>query len=331
MIIRPPEKTPLLKQLEVLLPRIDRSNPNFEKLDNLLGRETAGYFGETSLHYYFSLTDSEEALLLYGLRLQGKDNAFQIDALLLTGSVCFIVEAKNLKGTISFNQNDQMIRTLDQITETFPNPEIQAAVQRWQLSDFLAKHGFPAIPIHPVVTFTHPRVILQSDQKYDDILTNERLPSRINAIKSAHAKVVYQKQQLYKLAHFLNEKHQANHYFVIQRYQIAYHHIRRGVWCPSCQFNGKRIIMHRIKRYWYCPACREKNNTAHIQALCEYALLFGTSITNKQARLFLGIESNSTAKRILINIGLETSGETKGRIYYLDKLLEQNYKRRNDR
>lgn len=322
MIIRPPEKTPLLKQLEVLLPRIDRSNPNFEKLDNLLGRETAGYFGETSLHYYFNLTDSEEALLLYGLRLPGKDNAFQIDALLLTRSVCFIVEAKNLKGTISFNQNDQMIRTVDQIPETYPNPEIQAAVQKRQLKELLAKHEFPVIPIHPIVTFTHPRVILHSDHKYDDILTNERLPDRINAVKNAHTKVVYQKRQLYKLAHFLNDKHQANHYFVAERYQIAYQQIRNGVWCPSCQSNGKRNIMHRVKRYWYCPACHEKNNTAHIQALYEYALLFGTSITNKQARLFLGLESDSTVKRMLVNIGLESSGKTKGRVYYLDKLLE---------
>lgn len=322
MIIRPPEKTPLLKQLEILLPRIDRSNPNFEKLENLLGRETAGYFGEISLHYYFNLTDSEEALLLYGLRLPGKDNAFQIDALLLTGSTFFIVEAKNLKGTISFNQNEQMIRTVNQIPETYPNPEIQAAVQRRQLSEFLSNHGFPAIPIHPIVTFTHPRVILQSDQKYDDILTNERLPSRINAIKSEHTKVVYQKQQLYKLAYFLNQKHQANHYFVIERYQIAYHHIRKGVWCPSCQSSGARKIMHRMKRYWHCPVCHEKNNTAHIQALCEYALLFGTSITNKQARLFLGIESEAASKRILTNLQLKTTGKTRGRVYYLDRLIE---------
>ncbi|WP_162632658.1 nuclease-related domain-containing protein [Paraliobacillus zengyii] len=322
MIIRPPVKNPLLKQLEVLLPRLDRSNPNYEKLDNLLGRETAGYFGETSLDYYFNLTNIKETLLLYGLRLPAEANAFQIDALLLTRSICFIIEAKNMKGTITFNQNDQMIRTLDQISETFRNPEIQADVQKRQLREFLAKSGFPAIPIHPIVTFTHPRVILQSDQKYDDILTNERLPNRINAVKSAHAKVVYQKRQLDKLAHFLNKKHQANHYSVVERYQIPDQRIRKGVWCQSCQSNGLRNIMHRIKRYWYCPICHEKNNTAHIQALREYAQLFGTSITNKQARQFLGLESESATKRILANLELSSTGKTKGRVYYLDRLLE---------
>ncbi|GGL59201.1 hypothetical protein GCM10007968_23960 [Sporolactobacillus putidus] len=58
--------------------------------------------------------------------------------------------------------------------------------------------------------------------------------------------------------------------------------------------------------------------TAHIAALHDYYLIFGSEITNKGCRKFLRLDSGSSANYILKSMKLKFSGENRARVYYLD-------------
>ncbi|CQR46413.1 Nuclease-related domain protein [Paraliobacillus sp. PM-2] len=318
MQIGRPVKKPLkLLQLEALLPRLSLKNEQHVFLSDILRKEQSGYQGELSLNYFFHLIEISESILLYGLRLPAANNAFQLDALLLTPNAHYVIEAKNMKGSITFNQAGQMIRSVDGISETFQNPQLQINEQMLHLKHFLRQHGFPEVPIHPIICFTHPRVILQFNQSYNNIITSEQLPNHIRQLTKQVKQNKYTHAELKKLADFLNSHHTDYRLHLHEKYSLPNHHIRNGVWCTIC----KKDMMKREKRTWLCPSCGGKDKMAHKQALVEYALLFKESIKNEEARRFLVIQSPSTVKRILTGLKLEYRGENKAREYHLKELV----------
>ncbi|WP_079710797.1 nuclease-related domain-containing protein [Paraliobacillus ryukyuensis] len=317
-VFRPASKSSKLLQLQALLPRLHEKSPNFDHLHDLLGKELAGYYGETSLQYYFQLLHLPTSILLYGLRLPGEHNAFQIDALLLTPTVIFIIEAKNIKGIVTFNEAGQLIRSLDGIKETYAHPLLQANEQRLHLKKFLVSHNFNDIAVHPIVCFTHSNVILDFEHQQTDVLTSEQLPNRIRELTNQYKMKKLDRRQLQTVARVLQAHHTDFRGKIIEKYNIPKRHIRKGVWCPSC----KRDTMQRYKRTWICPSCGSRDSYAHRQALTEYGLLFKTSIKNSEAREFLAVESSSVVKRMLTGMGLNYSGENYKRTYYLNELLK---------
>lgn len=318
MITKPLQKTAELKQLEVLMPRLLKRDPSFQQLDRLYGKYSSGFYGESSLAYPFQLLNLNTALILYDLRLPWLNDYFQIDALLLTPKMGIIIEAKNFKGEITLNQSDQMIRCLDGEKSSYKSPLHQAAIQKRHLERYIARQGFPFIPIHTLVSFTHPNVILQFNQREPDIVDNHHLPLRIEELLQQQPVNYYTREKLKRLATMLKDNHTPKTYHVIEKYQINKSNIRNGVFCPVC----KKVVMNRAHGYWFCPACKEKHRDAHIPALRAYALLYGPTITNQQARAFLQIKSSHVVKRLLANMELPYHGKTKGIVYSLQSLLD---------
>lgn len=319
MITKPLKKTSELKQLEVLIPRLSQRDPSFQLLDSLYGKYASGFYGEASLAYPFQLLDLKRALILYDLRLPWLNDYFQIDALVLTPTIGIIIEAKNFKGEITLNQSDQMIRTINGEKNSYKSPLHQAAIQKRHLERYIARQGFSSLPLHTLVSFTHPNVILQFNQREPDIVDNHHLPVRIEELMQQNQVNCYTREKLKRLATMLKDNHTPKTYLVIEKYQINRRRIRDGVWCPYC---SNKIIMNRAHGDWICPACKEKNKDAHVHALKEYALLFGPTITNQQARDFLQIKSSHVVKRLLANMKLAFVGKTKGIVYSLQSLLD---------
>lgn len=207
MITKPLQKTSELKQLEVLIPRLFQRDLSFQQLDSLFGKYSSGFYGEASLAYPFQLLNLNTALILYDLRLPWLNDYFQIDALLLTPKIGVIIEAKNFKGEITLNQSDQMIRTLDGEKKSYKSPLHQAAIQKRHLERYIARQGFPSIPIHTLVSFTHPNVILQFNQREPDIVDNHHLPLRIEELLQQHQVNHYTREKLKRLATMLKDNH----------------------------------------------------------------------------------------------------------------------------
>ena len=100
---------------------------------------------------------------------------------------------------------------------------------------------------------------------------------------------------------------------ILEQYNIMKDEILRGVICPHC---GKLPIM-KVHGNWYCSYCKSKSKEAHIQALKDYQLLFGSTITNSQLRDFLKITSSTAATRLLQSMNLISTGSNKNRVYTL--------------
>lgn len=77
--------------------------------------------------------------------------------------------------------------------------------------------------------------------------------------------------------------------------------------------------------------CNRENSNAHIQAIKDYELLIGPTISNAELRKFLKIKSSHVAKRLLQSLNLPTTGTKKGTQYNLSfgESPTRKYKQKN--
>ncbi|CAM4053855.1 hypothetical protein BAMA111019_02655 [Bacillus manliponensis] len=99
---------------------------------------------------------------------------------------------------------------------------------------------------------------------------------------------------------------------VLKKYGIGVHELIKGVQCPKCLWR-----MNRIFANWKCSNCSFLSKEAHVQAMKDYALLIGKTVTNKEMKEFLTIDSSDVTKKLLIKMCFPYSGETKSRKYEL--------------
>lgn len=78
-------------------------------------------------------------------------------------------------------------------------------------------------------------------------------------------------------------------------YKIEHADLHKGIHCENCGQFG----MQKQKKGWYCNECQHISPHAHVQALRDYYMLIGDTITNRDCRYFLHIDSPDVAKRIL--------------------------------
>ncbi|MEK4564319.1 nuclease-related domain-containing protein [Alkalihalobacillus sp. FSL R5-0424] len=296
--------------LEALVRRVVNSN---EMVEADLKKWKSGYSGERSLDYYLNQLD--DFLILHDLRLSTNSYTyFQLDTLLLSRCGLVILEVKNYQGRITFNdENHQVLRTLHQVEERIPNPLLQASRQKIELEQFLIMQGWPTLPISYFVVYSSPQTILNtSSQK---VIHAEALPSKLRQYVQSTRKECLTTNQMNQIGNVLKQSHQPPQLNLLQKYNVAPPSIRTGVHCPKCS----KLVMTREPRYrkWTCAHCAYQSSSAHIATLQDYALLFGPTITNEQARFFLNIKSPSATKYHLNQLNLHTTGKNRGHVYHI--------------
>ncbi|WP_157967380.1 nuclease-related domain-containing protein [Paraliobacillus zengyii] len=260
-----------------------------------------------------------QKFIFYNLRLPKKDAGyFKLNALIITPYVIYLIVVVHVKNELNFNTIGKFTYLNNGEKITVPNPLHDANTQIAHLHQFLEQHGLPPIPLHPIVTFTHPKVILNFDSNFDDMVQSKFLLQRITMLRSIYQKRFYQIDQLEHLANQLKNQHRQQNYNVIKKYQIPAHDIRNGVWCRKC----KQEMMQRKQGYWKCTSCHSRSNSAHIKTLHEYALLYRPLITNKEARHFLQVDSATVVTRLLDRLDIKQSGYAKTSSYHLDTLIK---------
>ncbi|GGM37039.1 hypothetical protein GCM10011351_24040 [Paraliobacillus quinghaiensis] len=75
MTLLPRQKSSLLAQLEVIIPRLATNDLIYPTLTARLKREKSGYIGEKSLDYYLNFF-TKKIPLLHDVRMEGQDNFF---------------------------------------------------------------------------------------------------------------------------------------------------------------------------------------------------------------------------------------------------------------
>jgi Nuclease-related domain len=318
MLVKDRSKSLRIKKLEVLQRRLIQSHPRLLAISDELGGRLAGHHGEQSNDYFLKPFLSKDYCVLHDLRLTAHDSFFQIDTLLISSSYILILEVKYITGTLHFDHLHQVIRVRDDGNEeAFKNPIFQVKRQQAHLTDWLAKNRVPNIPVRSLVIMSDPKTIIKappSNKEVPQYVTHSPyLQEKINVFDKMHTAEKLSKKEMTKLSKLLVRHHTPDNPDLLKRFQIEEKDIIKGVYCTECFY----MPVVRKKRTWVCPKCSNEDRNLHIPTIEDYALLYGTSITNKQFCEFLQLQSRHVTHRLLRSMNLDQSGSGKGRYYHL--------------
>lgn len=318
MIIKKRKIPRSILKLQALLRRLASRHSQLPLIIEDLKKKAAGYKGERSLDFPLGFIEQKNFNILHDLRLEDQSRYFQIDTLLLTRKMCLIIEVKNIAGIIYFDPIfKQLIRTKDGKETAFPYPITQLERQELQLKEWFRKNRLQEIPIFSLVVISNPQTIIRTSPENlnltHKVIHRDYLPTKINQIENSIDVQVLQEKELKKLSKLLLKHHTEADFPILEQYKIMKDEILKGVICLNCN----HIPMVRVKGNWYCPHCKSKSKDAHIQALKDYQLLFGSTITNSELRDFLQIHSSDVATRLLRSMNLISTGNNKNRVYTL--------------
>ncbi|GAE95083.1 hypothetical protein JCM21714_4292 [Gracilibacillus boraciitolerans JCM 21714] len=308
----PPSSIKLSKH-EALLQRLSEHHPPlYPMIYERYRRFDSGQTGEANLEYYLHQTQLTDLQLLNGLRIE-KQYPFQIDWLVLGLGFRILLEVKNITGTIYFDPHSrQLIREKDDTKNIFPDPLFQVERQYVHLRNFLLSQNIKQLPTYTAAVFVNRNAELQLHDypERHRIMIAQAIPSFIEKLASNHyAEISCSQNQ--QIASFLTNQHKEAFFPILEKYEIAWEDIIKGVRCPHCQ----QYAMKRDRMRWQCPLCGVRSANAHLQTLFELALLTENRITNKLAREFLQVASQDLIKKILNRSPLICIGKTKGAYY----------------
>ncbi|MFE1245933.1 nuclease-related domain-containing protein [Fictibacillus sp. NPDC058756] len=318
MLVKDRSKSLRIKKLEVFQRRLIQNHPKLLTIADELGGRLAGHHGEQSNDYFLKPFLSKGYTVLHDLRLAAHDSFFQIDTLLISTRYILILEVKYITGTLHFDHLNQVIRVRDDGSEeAFQNPIYQVKRQRSHLTDWLSRNRVPNLPIHSFVVMSNPRTIIKSLPSHKEVLQyvthSPYLQERIQVFDKMYSVEKLTKKEITKLSKLLVRQHTPDNPDLLKRYQIEEKDIIKVVYCTKC------FYMPVVRKYgaWFCSKCSLKYVSLHLPTLEDYALLYGTSISNKEACDFLQISSRHVATRIFSSMNLPYTGSGKGRRYHL--------------
>ncbi len=314
-------------KLEALLRRVPTFHEVRPKIEEELAISKAGDRGEQSLDYHLKLISSKDSKILRGIRLRHfEDLYFQMDTLILTKQLILNLDSKNMSGTLFFDRDfDQLIRTTHEgKVEAFLDPILQVKRQELQLKSWLNRNKYSPVPIISLVVITNPSSIIKADSHHIKavqkvVIHSANFPFILESFERSFQKEILTSSQVNKLSKHLIKDNTPLVPNYLEKFKIKQSDLLTGVHCSSCNM----LPLSRSKKKWFCPSCNEYSVDAHINALIDYYFLKGDSITNKECRDFLQIESKDVASKLLASLDLEFTGNFKGRVYNLDSLISR--------
>ncbi|KIL49256.1 nuclease-related domain-containing protein [Jeotgalibacillus soli] len=321
-MIKKARTEPILnQQLDALIRRLKPGHPAKNQIEADLAKSLAGYRGEQAVDYY--LPQNDDYWILHDLRLQGnEEHFFQIDTFLVSEHFIILFEIKNIAGTLLFDSNyHQLIRTLDNKEEGFPDPITQVERQQRHFRDWMLKKRLPKVPIFSYVVISRPSSIIKSTHSsIKKILHAATIPTKIEQLEQQNSTCYFTKKDMRKLFNLLIKNHIPPTRDVLSYYQLQPDDLQTGIECPSCH----SFKMVRERRNWECANCQNRSVNAHKKALKDYFLLIGSTMTNRECRRFLQLSSSSIASKLLRSFDFPISGAIKNRSYtiLLDKVQE---------
>ncbi|WP_423802686.1 nuclease-related domain-containing protein [Neobacillus sp. SAB-20_R2A] len=307
---------------EALHYRLIPGHPKHPEVEKDLAKIKAGYKGELTLSYYVKQLPNEKYYIFHDLQLELNGIHFQIDTLLISRNYILIIEAKNIIGTLIFdNVFNQLIRiNQDGSEDVFEDPRVQAETLRMLLGRFLAKYGINFLPIDQLVFFSNIKTNLKTNSNdinaFKKVCKRRDLFNKIEVFEKTFPQSKIDDNTLLKIANFLLSKHTPKKINILEKYGLTARDIISGVRCPQCL----NIPMKYDKGKWHCSICQTTSKDAYIEAIKDHFLLIKPSITNAELRGLLHLPTNDTAQKILFRLHLPYEGKNKARLYFPSKL-----------
>jgi ribosomal protein L37AE/L43A len=275
-----------------------------------------GYYGERDCCYYLSLLPDEKYLIFHALRLKDKKE-FQMDIVLLSRAFILIIEVKNIAGKLIFKKgSDQVIQVYENEETGLPNPIAQVNRQRSQFLNWLNKWKIKGLPVEHLVINSKTSTIIETTpdnmQIFNHLIFAEKLLEKIQELEERHPTPQTTQKTLTSLSDFLLQEHLDTISNLSEIYNLSKKDLIIGVNCPLC----KNSIMKWTAGNWVCIKCKSISKTAHLQTVDDYFFIIGPTITRREFREFLQIESDVCARRKLLSLNLPHTGTKRGTKYY---------------
>ncbi|MCA1056446.1 NERD domain-containing protein [Rossellomorea aquimaris] len=307
-----------IEQTEALLRNIVQTHSKIPLLQQDLKKRLAGFSGEKAIDYHLSFLSEKKYLIFNDLRLPLPPYHFQIDSLLVTAYYCLILEIKNISGTLTIDPKfNQLTKYYDGVETGFPDPISQAQRQKLLLQRFFYDNNLTMPPIIFFVVVSNPKTILKVakgqtlSSPYSKMIHAQNLIDEISKLNHIYTKEVASKKDISKIKRVLLNSHEPGYTNILDQYGIDESDTIQGIRCERC--SGK---MERQCRTWGCSQCHFTSKLAHQQTIEDYFLLIKPSITNKELRTLLDIQSPKTARNLLSSLNLKTTGTTRATIYH---------------
>ncbi len=227
-----------------------------------------------------------------------------------------------MAGEIFFdNAFNQLIRTNpDGKTEAFDDPILQVSRQRQHLLDWLKTKRTNNLPVETLVVSANSSTIIRAGNTDINrkVIRKDRILLKIEELKNKYNEAVLSTRAMKRLSNLLLDGHIPYIPKPLENYRIPITALQTGVFCDKCH----AFSMERKSRKWICRTCLDISLDAHISALYDYLYLVKPTITNREFRNFLQLQSPSSAKKLLLSLKLNHSGHTRGRFYLLNSLIE---------
>ncbi|MFD1362052.1 nuclease-related domain-containing protein [Lentibacillus salinarum] len=311
------KKSHELLAYEALFRRILEQYRQHEAIVPEYKREKAGYDGERNVDYKLSTYPHKDFFIFQGIRLKNSPFFFQIDTLILTKSVIYILEIKNQKGTFNYDSEQrQLTQIVDGTEKSLKDPILQAEAQRGHLLGWLARHGIFNIPIETLVVVAYPSTIIENVREdpdvYKKIIHNESLHQHLDRLDSRHTRDKLTTTSLKKLCQALLDGDTPLRTDLLRQHNIGPQHLINGVPCQRCH----QYPMKRLYKKWQCPNCSAVSTRAHERTILDHFLLHDITLTNRQCRELLQVDSPRTAYLLINSMNLSRSGNNSARIYH---------------
>ncbi|GGM32706.1 nuclease [Paraliobacillus quinghaiensis] len=316
MIGKPLTVSSRLNAYEALLRRLPSHHPTYTTIEKAYTLPLAGYRGEKEVYYRLKNL-SDNFIIFHDLRLPHQDSFFQIDFLVLSKSCIFVIEVKNMRGTLFFDTHfKQLIRTVEEKEEGFRNPLAQVQEHKWKLSEWFSKVlNISSVPIESFVAIANSSSVLKTNaadlEIYQRVVHAEYLIDHLNDWNTYYLEKNFGFLDVDQITKELLDADTPFQPDLLKRYGIKAGELRNGVVCPHCN----AASMKRTHGKWLCWQCNKYSKGGAEQAIGDYLQLIASSISNQECRSYLGIESPQLAKRILHSADVVGDGATKNRRY----------------
>lgn len=313
-------KSHTLLSYEALFRVLIRDYRNNQAFIHDYQKYAAGYHGEKMLDYQLSLFPQNDFYHLADIRLQHADSFFQIDSFILTPKVIFIIEIKNLRGTLEYNAHQkQIIQYVEDKQTSYLDPIIQAKIQKRKLDLWLKKRGYQ-IPIEYLIVSTNTSTVIRNpwnDSEFNDrFITLHYLLFRLEERYAQYTKNILSSRDIQHLEKTILQEDVPLKVDLRRKYHLNENHFISGVPCTQCYHSP--LIWKSAK--WNCLKCGWKSRHAHKRLILDYFLLFEPFISNSTFRDFANIRNPRLAYRLLNSMQLEKTGGKKNRIYVAPSL-----------
>ncbi|MGE7925390.1 nuclease-related domain-containing protein [Viridibacillus arvi] len=297
---------------------IKRLSPDYQKIEAInrqLENVTAGFNGECRVDqmvqevlfnnhfYYFPNFECQ----LSPTRIA------QIDSVLLTQSYILLIEIKNMRGTLHFQEQPyQLIQELEGQSIAYHCPQMQLLRASDTFERWLKNTKFQQVPIYKTIIMPNHRTVIKTAPTTVPLIMSKEIALFIQKLNELP--VVINEAQLEALIHSIKVNNKSyKHRPLCEKYNIPIEQIRKGIIC-HCGTSGIRIS----ERTWHCPKCQAVIPNAIEQTLYDWFSICAEEITITECIDFLSCNSRTLISRVLNNNNYIALGKTRSRRFKLN-------------